>query len=74
MIAALPVLWRKNLLIIREKECKEINNYSKLKEGERYREEQRRLDISNQVLTTSNFLAGEALLNSLTGVPADGPG
>lgn len=37
------VSWRKTLLIIRESKYKELNNYGKHKEGEKYREEQRRL-------------------------------
>ena len=61
--------------IIREREYTELNNYSKHKEGEKYREEQRRVNTSNRVLTTSSLLAGEApAVTSLVGVLIEGPG
>ena len=62
-MTTLSASWRKDelflLLIIRERERTEGNNYSKGKERE-YQEEQRRVNPPNWVLTTSNLSAGEA--------------
>ena len=62
-MTTLSASWRKDelflLLIIREREHTGGNDYSKGKERE-YREEQRRVNPPNRVLTTSNLLAGEA--------------
>ena len=41
MRAVSLISWKNTLFIIREREYKELNNYSKHKEGEKYREEQR---------------------------------
>lgn len=61
MRAVSSISWKNTLFIIREREDKELNNYNKYKERGKYREEQRRLNMSNRVLTTSNLPAGEAL-------------
>ena len=47
------------LLIIREREYMELNNYIKYKEGEKYREKQRRLNTSNRVVTISSLWLGK---------------
>lgn len=61
MIAALAVWWIKVLLIVREREYMDLNVYSKHKEEEVYREQQRRVNTSTRVLTACNLQAGEAL-------------